>query len=271
VLRVRRVFETALIRIERIDHPPDADHVDPAEEVSQQYSVNLLEQGTFSICDRSRVSRVTAAEFFLTAPGRAYRYVHHEQGKAPTDVCLAVCFTDAAHDEVAGLVGSLRECPAVVPPGNRRGYVRNRLFEHLAAADSLALDVIAAELLAAAVDTREGHLYRPSQLAWYSRRVDAARRRLDLEFASDHRLTHLARDAGMSPFHFARVFRELTGVPPHRYLLRRRLAAAAQQLREGRPVTDTCFAVGFCSLSHFIHVFRGQFGVSPSRIRARYR
>jgi AraC family transcriptional regulator len=267
VLRIRHVFDTALMRIERIDHPPDVDHVDPDEEMSQQYSVNLLEHGTFSIYDGSRVSRVTTAEYFLTTPGKVHRYGHDEHDCAPTDVCVAVCFTDTARDEVRALVGSLQDCLAVVPLNNRRGYVRNRLFAHLAASDdSLALDVIAAELLAAAIETREGHLYRPSQLSWYGRRVDAVRRRLEEEFASDHSLTQLARDAGMSPYHFARVFRELTGMPPHRFLLRRRLAAAAQQLREGASVTDTSFAVGFRSLSHFIHVFRRHFGVSPSRI-----
>lgn len=267
MLRVHRVVETPLITIERIDHPPDADHVDPNEETSRQYSVNLLERGGFSIRDGTRMTHVTPAELFLTAPGRVYRYVHAEEGSAPTDVCIAVCFTDAARDELRGLVGALRVHQPVVPMNNRRAYLRNRLFGHLTASeDPLALEAIATELLAASIEARDGRLYRPAQLMWYARRVDAARRRLDAEFAAHHSLTELSRGAGMSPFHFARVFRELTGVPPHRYLLRRRLEAAAQQLRQGASVTDTCFAVGFRSLSHFIHAFRRTFGVSPSRI-----
>jgi AraC family transcriptional regulator len=273
VLRVLRLAETALTRFERVDHPADADHIDPEEEVSQQYSVNVLERGSFSISDRSRVSRVTPAELFLTAPGKVHRYIHDELEGAPTDVCIAVCFTDQSRDDVQALLRPVQECRSVVAASNRRAYLRNRLLAHVAAGDDLlALDAIAAELLAAAAETGEGgHLYRPSQLAWYGRRVNLARCRLDEEFASDHTLTQLARDAGMSAFHFARVFRELTGVPPHRYLLQRRLAAAAQQLRAGAPVTDTCFAVGFRSLSHFIHAFRRHFGVSPSRMRATHR
>jgi AraC family transcriptional regulator len=269
VLRVRRLFETTLIAIERIDHPPEIDHVDPDEEASAQYSVNVLERGAFSIRERTCISRVSPAELFLTAPGRIYRYVHDERDAAPADVCLAVSFTDAARDAAGSLVGSLRDARAVVPMSNRRAYVRDRLLAHLAFGSSpLALDVIAGELLAGAVEPRDGRLFGPSQLAWYGRRVDAARRRLDDQFAADHTLTDLARDAGMSPFHFARVFRELTGVPPHRYLIRRRLAAAAEHLRDGAPVTDTCFAVGFRSLSHFIHAFRRTYGVPPSRIGA---
>src|SRR5439155_14077307 len=125
----------------------------------------------------------------------------------------------------------------------RRAYLRSRLLAHLAACDdAVALETVAAELLSAASEGAAGKLYRPAQLSWYGRRVDAARRRLDEDFVSGHSLAQLGRDAGMSPFHFARVFRELTGVPPHRYLLRRRLAAAADRLRRGASVTDACYA-----------------------------
>jgi AraC-like DNA-binding protein len=70
---------------------------------------------------------------------------------------------------------------------------------------------------------------------------------------------------GLSPFHFSRVFRELAGVPPHRYLQRVRLARAAVLLREGMTVTDAALASGFPSLSHFIRQFRRAYGASPSR------
>jgi len=69
----------------------------------------------------------------------------------------------------------------------------------------------------------------------------------------------------MSPFHFARLFRETTGTPPHRYLVSVRLREAARRLRQGARVTDACFDVGFGNLSHFVRAFRRTFGVSPSR------
>jgi len=270
VLRIRRLFESELIRIDRIDHPPDARHVDPDEEVSEQHSINLLERGSFSIHDRASLRRVTSEHLFITAPGQVYRYVHDEDEAAPSDVCVAMSFADSSRDEIDALLARLAGRPPVVAMDNRRAYLRGRLFAHLAARESTAaLDAIAADFLSAAYEDGGGRLYRPAQLAWYARRVDGARRRLDEQFAVDHSLAQLGREAGMSPFHFARVFRELTGVPPHRYLLRRRLHAAADRLRAGASVTDACFAVGFRSLSHFIHSFRRQFGVSPSRLHAR--
>jgi AraC-like DNA-binding protein len=68
----------------------------------------------------------------------------------------------------------------------------------------------------------------------------------------------------MSVYHFARVFREMTGLPAHRYLTAVRLRHAAQRLDEGDSVTHTCYAVGFASLSHFVTAFRKRFGVAPS-------
>jgi AraC-like DNA-binding protein len=68
----------------------------------------------------------------------------------------------------------------------------------------------------------------------------------------------------MSTFHFARLFAELVGQPPHRYLSEARLRAAATMLRDGRSVTDTCYACGFNDMSHFSRAFSQRHGRSPS-------
>jgi AraC family transcriptional regulator len=70
----------------------------------------------------------------------------------------------------------------------------------------------------------------------------------------------------MSLFQFARVFAELEDRPPHRFLVDVRLAHAAARLRDGAGVTDTCFAVGFGSLSHFVTTFRRRYGMRPSDV-----
>lgn len=111
--------------------------------------------------------------------------------------------------------------------------------------------------------------YKTRTLEWYAQRVHAVREVLDRQYACDLRLGDLARSVEMSTFHFARIFAELIGTPPHRYLLEARLRAAAGMLRERRSVTETCFACGFNNLSHFSRVFSGRFGRSPSAYPAR--
>jgi AraC-like DNA-binding protein len=128
----------------------------------------------------------------------------------------------------------------------------------------MRVDALAADVFLAIGGNTTQPLFRADLLSWYAARVDRARSLMDAHFHQPLSLTRLSRDVGMSPFHFARVFRELAGVPPHRYLTAVRLTHAARQLREGASVTDTCLAVGFGSLSHFVTAFRRRYGASPS-------
>ena len=83
-----------------------------------------------------------------------------------------------------------------------------------------------------------------------------------------HAIPDLARRSGISPYHFVRVFRSVTGATPHQWLLRARLRSAAQQLAATRArVTDIALDVGFEDLSNFVRSFRAEFGVSPRQYR----
>jgi AraC-like DNA-binding protein len=78
----------------------------------------------------------------------------------------------------------------------------------------------------------------------------------------------LARIALMSPFHFNRVFREVTGVPPLHFLYSLRLQAAKRLLLTTRlSITDVCYEVGYNSLGTFISRFTRLVGQSPRHLR----
>ena len=81
-------------------------------------------------------------------------------------------------------------------------------------------------------------------------------------------LGELAARADMSPFHFLRVYRRVTGQTPHRHVLATRLRDAARQLRTTRHrIADIALAVGFGDLSHFNATFLQHFRVSPRAYR----
>jgi AraC family transcriptional regulator len=81
-------------------------------------------------------------------------------------------------------------------------------------------------------------------------------------------LKRIAAESGLSPFCFARSFRREVGVPPHRYVLERRVLRARQLLRKPeRTITEVAYATGFSSQSHLTTVFRGHVGVTPSGYR----
>jgi AraC-like DNA-binding protein len=81
-------------------------------------------------------------------------------------------------------------------------------------------------------------------------------------------LEHAARQAGVSPFHFLRLFSGVLGVTPHQYLVRSRLRHAARHLAdEERSITDIAYDVGFGDLSNFVRTFHRAAGVSPRKFR----
>jgi AraC family transcriptional regulator len=266
---VTTYLRTPFVTVSRFDHPSGEAHVDPQEEEAAEYSINFIERGSYHL----QVGRVkwemSAALVFITEPGMVFRCRHPDE--TPTDVSLSVCYDagfvqDLTQSE-AGLQRS--HTPNVARLTNRLAYLQMRLRrvadnrDEIMAAESLAVALFLA--LYGNGQVQDSRPYKAHLFAWYAERVEAARALMDSQYASPHSLSSLARFTGMSTFHFARVFRELTGTPPHRYLLDVRMARAAEQLRDGVGVTETCFANGFTNLSHFIRLFRRTFGVTPSR------
>lgn len=80
----------------------------------------------------------------------------------------------------------------------------------------------------------------------------------------------LARVSHVSEAHFARSFKEAFGVPPHRYLLTRRIERATALLRDtDLSITEIAFQTGWNSLGTFGRTFRDVTGESPGELRAR--
>jgi len=81
-------------------------------------------------------------------------------------------------------------------------------------------------------------------------------------------LEGLAAMAGLSTHHFARAFNQSMGIPPHSYLLSRRLERAERMLRETQlPLSEIAVATGFSDQSHLARHFRRRTGMSPRLAR----
>jgi transcriptional regulator GlxA family with amidase domain len=95
---------------------------------------------------------------------------------------------------------------------------------------------------------------------------------VEQQMAGHIELRDLAAIAGLSECHFSRAFKESMGLPPHRYLMMRRVAVAAELIAgTDRPLTDISQAVGFVDQSHFTRVFSNIVGEAPRSYRRRHR
>lgn len=100
------------------------------------------------------------------------------------------------------------------------------------------------------------------------RRLLRAKDRMDAASQEAWPVKRLAGVSGVTEAHFARSFKQAFGVPPHRYLLTRRIEQAIALLRDTRlSITEIAFATGWESLGSFGRVFRDITGRSPGAVR----
>ena len=82
----------------------------------------------------------------------------------------------------------------------------------------------------------------------------------------------VAREVGISPFHFIRQFEAVFGLTPHQFRIQSRLDRARRLLAMGgHSVTDVCMEVGFSSLGSFSDLFTRRVGATPSAYQRRLR
>ncbi|MEZ5995677.1 MAG: helix-turn-helix transcriptional regulator [Hyphomonadaceae bacterium] len=109
----------------------------------------------------------------------------------------------------------------------------------------------------------------PNQDPALLRRLLRAKDRMDAASHEEWPVERLAEVSGVSQAHFARSFKAAFGIPPHRYLLTRRIERAKALLRDtDMPIIDIMMETGWQSLGTFGRVFRDITGQSPTELRA---
>jgi len=100
------------------------------------------------------------------------------------------------------------------------------------------------------------------------RRLQRVLDHIEASLGLDIRLEELAAQACLSPYHFSRLFREATGLSPHRYVTDRRVQAARQELaRNHSSLVDIALEFGFGSQANFTRVFRKATTLTPGQYR----
>jgi len=236
----------------------------PAVERHGAYSLSYVRKGSFGYRVRGEAFELVAGSLLIGHHGDEYVCTHdHVCG----DECLSIQLSPTLAEAVGRRAGLWRT--GRLPPLAEL-VVLGELAQ--AAADGrsdIGLEEAALLFVTRIVEIVSGQKRAAQPLrARERRRAVEAALRIDAACEEPIDLSRAARDAGLSPFHFLRVFAQVLGVTPHQYLVRSRLRRAARLLADDqRPITDVAFDVGFGDLSNFVRTFHRAAGVSPRRFR----
>ena len=241
------------------------------EEQYSHFSVAIVVAGTFQYRSELGDGLMTPGSVMLGNAGQCYECGHEH---AAGDRCVSFWYAPDYFERLAADAGARRGRAAFDVPRLPALRAISPLVARAAAGivapadgvwDELGIEV-AGRVLQLATGVSPNPRDAPARTI--ARVTDAVRR---IQRAPEASLTlgRLARDAGVSPYHFLRTFEHLTGVTPHQYILRGRLRDAALRLvSEPAKVLDVALDCGFGDVSNFNRAFRAEFGMSPRRYRA---
>jgi AraC-like DNA-binding protein len=242
----------------------------PFVERHGSFSVSYVRKGTFGYRVRGTAFELVAGSILVGYSGDEYVCTHEH--RVCGDECLSFHLTPA----MVETIGDRRETwrTACVPPLAEL-MVLGELAQAAAEGRSDAgLDEIGLLFAARFVDIVSGRTPpqpTPDPRARDRRRAVDAALWMDANSHEALDLDRVARESGLSAFHFLRLFAAVLGVTPHQYLVRSRLRHAARLLADladdERSITDVAFDVGFGDVSNFVRTFHRAAGVSPRRFR----
>jgi len=238
--------------------PDDA----PFVEVHGGFDIAYVRAGSFGYRARGQSFDLVAGSLLIGHPGDEYVCTHEH---ALNDECLWFRLVPDLADRIAADVWR-----TVAVPPHAELMVLGELAQTAAdGATDVGVDEVGLSLAARLAGVISGRDSTASEPGARDRRraIDAALW-IDAHAHEAIDLDRVARQAGLSAFHFLRVFARVLGVTPHQYLVRSRLRHAARLLAEGaRSITDVAFDVGFGDLSNFVRTFHRIAGMSPRAFR----
>jgi AraC-like DNA-binding protein len=237
----------------------------PFVERHSSHSVAYVRKGSFGCTKRGQSFELVAGSILIGHPGDEYicSHDHHICG----DECLSFALSPELVDGIGGKAEVWQTgCAPPLPELMVLGELAQAASE---GRSDVGIDEVGHALAHRFVEVVSGRTQKSPQATARDRRR-AVETALWIDAHSHHaiELEHAAGQAGLSPFHFLRLFSGVLGVTPHQYLVRSRLRHAARLLVDDeRSITDVAFDVGFGDLSNFVRTFHRAAGVPPLRFR----
>lgn len=236
----------------------------PFAEQHHGHSISYVRKGSFGCHSRGRFHELVTGSLLIGHPGDEYTCTHDH-------VCGDECLSFFLGPDLVDAIGDSKDIWQIgaAPPLPELMVLGELAQAAVSGHSDIGLNEVGQVLASRFVEAVTGKPRKAGPDAARDRRravetalwIDAnSHRPIDLEDA--------ATQAGISPFHFLRLFSDVLGVTPHQYLVRSRLRHAAKRLAcDDSPVTDIAYDVGFNDLSNFVRTFHRAAGASPQKFR----
>jgi AraC family transcriptional regulator len=246
----------------------------PFEEQHSGFSIAIVAAGSFQYRSTTGHELMAPGSLLLGNPGQCFE-CGHEHGWG--DRCVSFYYAPEYFERLAADAGAggrrLEFRTPRLPPVRALSPLIARACAALSTDGPVGMpwEELSVQLAAQTVQLvsdlgAHSNDAPPSAVARVTRAVRAIERDPDTSLM----LGRLAREAGLSPYHFLRTFERLTGLTPHQYVLRARLREAAIRLAETEQrarILDIALDSGFGDVSNFNRAFRTEFGVTPRAYR----
>ena len=261
--------------------------LDGPEEPNPTHSIVLVRRGVFQRTQHRAMLTADPNHILFFNALHPYRYSHPLPGG--DDCTILAVETDTALNLVA------RQSPWDAEQPGQPFHIPCAVSSHRAAAihyellallqrpsPQLVIEDAMVELVEETIRSGYASYGEQRKREKHSRTTaGAARRHRDLTEAAKLAINEnlgalpglgdLARDLACSPFHLSRTFHQTAGMSLRRYITRLRASVAAERLAAGASdLTELALDLGFADHSHFTNTFRREWGLSPSRFRARF-
>jgi AraC family transcriptional regulator len=247
-----------------------------ASEARQTYTALSVLHGTLRWTGASATGELRAPGALLIAPGEDFNTQGQNTAYLLATLAPAYVLDCAVRARLTRADARITFPAPAVTDDARLARLASDLADELRAAEVGQELVVAAfvEQLTIHLLRRHAHIRRAAELelsrvGLIDRRVRRAVELMHARLDQDVPLEEMAAAAYLSPFHFARLFKKVTGMSPHAYLSALRLERAQTLLATtDLSVTEVSARVGYVSPSHFAKAFRQTTGLSPRTFRA---
>jgi AraC-like DNA-binding protein len=249
----------------------------PAEQIAFEYTIYHMVRGAAELLLDNRTCTIESSGYIFIPPGRAYLL------RSASDAARALSIrikremfveiaTDMGFDCGAGELFFLSDTAPDIPALSSLCETMMLEAESGLAGQHLVLDAVITQvaifLLRGHMGIRQDQQMEISRVGVVDRRLRRAIEYIHAHYNRDLSLAEIAESAFLSEYHFARLFKRLTGLTPHQYMAAVRIEQAKIMLAEtDQTIVSISLAVGYASQSHFTKIFRNFVGFTPVEYR----